>query len=105
MISLSHMELYLHQPNSLFFTGRCPLRTNVLGALGQSDLANYQVSPYAYTLPKLLNQRDYESAIFGKFHIGLQQNNPFEFAVVSALGEDHDSVFGTDEGTCYSADG
>lgn len=115
----------------------------MLGALGQCDLANYQVSPYAYTLPKLLNQRDYESAIFGKFHIGLQQNNPFEFAVVGALGwdcflgwldktgdsssidslaglsdafeghylcgfvpsEDHDSVFGADEGTCYSADG
>ena len=77
----------------------------MLGAPGQYDLANYQVSPYAYTLPKLLNQRDYESAIFGKFHIGLQQNNPFEFAVVSALGEDHDSVFSTDEGTCYSADG
>ena len=77
----------------------------MLGAPGQYDLANYQVSPYAYTLPKLLNQRDYESAIFGKFHIGLQHNNSFEFAVVSALGEDHDSVFGADEGTCYSADG
>jgi arylsulfatase A-like enzyme len=76
----------------------------VLGALGQYDRANYQVSPNAYTLPKLLSQRDYESAIFGKFHIVLQQNNSFEFVVVSALGEDHDSVFGADEGTCYSAD-
>ncbi len=128
---------------AVFFTGRYPLRTNVLGALGQYDLANYQVSPYEYTLPKLLKQRGYESAIFGKFHIGLQQNNPFEFAMVSALGwdyfqgwldktgdpssidssaglgdafegrylcgfvpgEDHDPVFGANEGACYSADG
>ncbi len=74
---------------AVFFTGRYPLRTNVLGALGQYDLANYQVSPYEYTLPKLLKTRGYESAIFGKFHIGLQQNNPFKYGMASALGWDY----------------
>jgi len=74
---------------AVFFTGRYPLRTQVLGALGQYDLANYQVSPYELTLPKLLKQRDYESAIFGKFHIGLQQNNPFQYTMPGALGWDY----------------
>ncbi len=74
---------------AVFFTGRYPLRTQVLGALGQYDLANYQVSPYEYTLPKMLKAQGYENALFGKFHIGLQQNNPFEEAMVSALGWDY----------------
>jgi hypothetical protein len=46
------------------------------------------VSPYEVTLPKLLKERGYESALFGKFHIGLQQNNPFTESMVSALGWD-----------------
>lgn len=74
---------------AVFFTGRYPLRTQVLGALGQYDLANYQVSPYEYTLPKMLKARGYENALFGKFHIGLQQNNPFGHAMPSALGWDY----------------
>jgi hypothetical protein len=74
---------------AVFFTGRYPLRTQVLGALGQYDLANYQVSPYEYTLPKMLKAEGYENALFGKFHVGLQQNNPFEEAMVSALGWDY----------------
>ncbi len=74
---------------AVFFTGRYPLRTKVLGALGQYDLANYQVSPYEYTLPKMLKAQGYENAIFGKFHIGLQQNNPFEYSMASALGWDY----------------
>ncbi len=74
---------------AVFFTGRYPLRTQVLGALGQYDLANYQVSPYEVTLPKLLKQRGYQNALFGKFHIALQQNNPYKEAMVSALGWDY----------------
>jgi hypothetical protein len=74
---------------AVFFTGRYPLRTNVLGALGQYDLANYQVSPYELTLPKLLKQQGYQSALFGKFHIGLQQNNPFAYGMPGALGWDY----------------
>lgn len=74
---------------AVFFTGRYPLRTQVLGALGQYDLANYQVSPYELTLPKLLKQQGYQSALFGKFHIGMQQHSPFEYSMISALGWDY----------------
>ena len=63
-----------------------PLRTNVYGALGPNDLANSMVSPYEMTAPKLLARRGYQSALFGKFHLGLQGNNPAGIAMVSALG-------------------
>lgn len=68
------------------FSGRFPFRTNVLGALGPSDLANSMVSPYEMTTPKLLAQRGYESALFGKFHLGLQGNNPAGYGMVHDLG-------------------
>jgi hypothetical protein len=71
---------------AVFFTGRYPLRTNVYGALGPNDLANSMVSPFETTAPKLLAQRGYQSALFGKFHLGLQGNNPAGIAMVSALG-------------------
>jgi len=73
----------------VFFTGRFPLRTNVQGALGPSDLANSMVSPYEMTAPKLLKQRGYQSALFGKFHLGLQGNNPFHESMVRSLGWDY----------------
>jgi hypothetical protein len=71
---------------AVFFTARFPFRTNVLGALGPNDLANSMVSPYEMTTPKLLAQRGYESALFGKFHIALQGNNPAGLAVPHDLG-------------------
>ena len=71
---------------AVFFEGRFPLRTNVLGALGPNDLANSMVSPYEMTTPKLLSQRNYQSALFGKFHLGLQGNNPFAYGMPAALG-------------------
>lgn len=71
------------------FTGRFPLRTNVYGALGPGDLANSQVSPYEMTVPKLLKARGYRSALFGKFHLGLQGNNPFGHAMPASLGWDY----------------
>src|SRR5690606_15964526 len=51
-----------------FFAGRYPFRTNVNQALGPSDLANSQLSPYDMTTPKLLKEAGYESGLFGKFH-------------------------------------
>jgi hypothetical protein len=68
------------------FEGRFPFRTNVLGALGADDLANSMVSPYEVTLPKLLARRGYESALFGKFHITLEGNDPSGLAAPHALG-------------------
>jgi arylsulfatase A-like enzyme len=55
------------------FTGRYPFRTNVLTALGSDDLANYMVNPNEITLPRLLKLRGYKSALFGKFHLGIQR--------------------------------
>ena len=74
---------------AVFFNGRFPLRTNVYGALGPDDLANAQVSPYELGVPSLLKQRGYQSALFGKFHLGLQGNNPFREAMPRSLGWDY----------------
>jgi hypothetical protein len=74
---------------AVFFSGRFPLRTNVLGALGPDDLANAQVSPFETSLPKLLKQRGYQSALFGKFHLGLQGMNPYKDLMPRSLGWDH----------------
>jgi arylsulfatase A-like enzyme len=73
---------------SVFFAGRYPFRTNVFSALGPSDLANSQVSPFEMTTPKLLKMKGYQSALFGKFHLGLQANNPFLYAMPKSLGWD-----------------
>jgi hypothetical protein len=44
------------------------------------------VNPNEITLPKLLKQRGYQSALFGKFHLGIQGNDPYGLAMVHALG-------------------
>src|SRR5579871_3295870 len=46
------------------FTGRYPFRTQVYTALGTSDLSNSMVNPNETTLPTLLKQRGYKSALF-----------------------------------------
>lgn len=73
----------------VFFTARFPFRTNVLNALGPDDLANSMVSPYEMTTPKLLARRGYESALFGKFHLALQGNDPAGLAMAYNLGWDY----------------
>ena len=74
---------------AVFFEGRFPMRSNVLGALGPGDLANSMVSPFDITVPKLLKQRNYQSALFGKFHLGLQGNNPYGLGMPHSLGWDY----------------
>jgi hypothetical protein len=71
------------------FTGRYPFRTHVYTALGNNDLANFMVNPNEVTVPNLLKQRGYKSALFGKFHIGIQSNNPYGYGMVHALGWDY----------------
>lgn len=75
------------------FTGRWPLRTHVLTAIGGNDLANYMVNPNEMTLPDLLKTRGYKSALFGKFHMGEQGNDPYGYAMVHALGFDYFAGF------------
>jgi arylsulfatase A-like enzyme len=71
------------------FTGRYPFRTNVFTAIGNDDLANYMVNPNEITLPKLLKPRGYTSALFGKFHMVIQENDPYGYAMLHALGFDY----------------
>jgi len=80
---------------ALMFEGRYPLRTNVTDAILSVDLANSQVSPYESTTPKILSERGYNSALFGKFHLtgsninetGIE-NNPLDWTAVHQLGWD-----------------
>jgi hypothetical protein len=74
---------------AVLFGGRYPMRTNVFAALGPNDLANSMVGPFEMTAPKLLKERDYQSALFGKFHLGLQGNSPFHYAMPRSLGWDY----------------
>ena len=74
---------------AVFFTGRYPFRTDVYGALGPDDLANSMVSPFETTAPKLLKMKGYQSALFGKFHLGLQANSPFRYAMPRSLCWDY----------------
>ena len=71
------------------FSGRYPFRTHVYTAIGSNDLANYMVNHNEVTIPKLLRQKGYKSAMFGKFHLGTQGNNPYGLSMVTALGWDY----------------
>jgi Sulfatase len=86
------------------FTGRYPFRTHVYTAIGTNDLANFQVNPNETTVPQLLKQRGYKSALFGKFHLGIQSNNPYGFAMVHALGWDYFDGWLDDTGDPSSID-
>ena len=52
-----------------FFTGRYPLRTGVLNISATRDLANSQASPFEVTTPRVLRDRGYKNALFGKWHL------------------------------------
>ncbi|MBC7204145.1 MAG: sulfatase-like hydrolase/transferase, partial [Pusillimonas sp.] len=72
-----------------FFLGQFPHRTNIYQAIGPNDLANSQVSPYATTAAKLLKKANYESAMFGKFHLGGPENNEAGSTTPKQLGWDY----------------
>ncbi len=60
---------------ALLLTGRFPLRNNIYQAIGPNDLNNSQVATWEITAPKLMNLANYDSAMFGKFHLGGPENN------------------------------
>ena len=72
-----------------FFVGRYPFRTKVFQAIGQSDLANSQLSAYDMTVPKMLKQAGYASAMFGKFHLAGPENNQAGSGTPAQLGWDY----------------
>jgi hypothetical protein len=56
------------------------------------------------TAPVLLKQRGYKSALFGKFHLGTQGNNPYGLAMVPSLGFDYFDGWLDDTGDPSSID-
>jgi arylsulfatase A-like enzyme len=52
-----------------FFTGRYPLRTDVLNISATRDLANSQASPFEVTTPRVLRSHGYKNGLFGKWHL------------------------------------
>jgi hypothetical protein len=87
---------------AMFYEGRYPFRTGVVNVVTDNDLANSQLSPYEYTTPKLLTERGYESAFFGKFHLAGPHYNPYGNGTPSALGWDY--FYGFVEGSPYPTD-
>lgn len=73
----------------VLYTGRYPFRTELQAALGPSDLANSMISPWEKTIPSLMSKAGYSTALFGKFHIALQGNNPYGLGMVNELGWDY----------------
>jgi len=69
------------------FTGRYPLRTGVNSALLPNMLPQAQVSPYETTLPRVLAEAGYTSAMVGKYHLG--NRNPAGNCAPRTLGFDY----------------
>ena len=72
---------------AVFFTGRYPMRTGVTSALIDNMLPVSQVSPYETTIPRVLAQAGYSSALVGKFHLG--EANPSGNCSPATLGWDY----------------
>ncbi len=74
---------------SVMFTGRFPLRNNIMQAIGPRDLNNSHVATWEMTTPKLLKKADYTSGMFGKFHLGGPENNQYGDGAPVSLGWDY----------------
>lgn len=71
------------------FVGRYPFRTQINQAIGPNDLANSQLSPFDMTSPKLLQQANYVSGMFGKFHLAGPENNQAGNGTPKQVGWDY----------------
>jgi hypothetical protein len=73
--------------------GRYNIRTGMLTAPAPGDLPNSQVSPYEFTIPRILRKAGYVSAVFGKMHLstytGDSANLPFMNETMRKLGFDY----------------
>lgn len=84
------------------FTGRYPLRTGVMTAFINTDLANSQMSPYETTLPRILARAGYRSALIGKYHMAGPYNYPTGYAAPHDAGFDY--FYGTLDGAPHPID-
>lgn len=98
METVAHAGLRFHNTWSMpecspgraaFFVGQYPHRTNIRQAIGPQDLASSQLSPFAMTAPKLLKKANYESGLFGKFHLAGPENNEAGHSTPALLGWDY----------------
>ncbi len=71
---------------AVLLTGRYPVRNDILQAIGPADLNNSHVGTWEMTTPKLLLQANYNSAMFGKFHLGGPENNQFKDGSPASIG-------------------
>ena len=53
-----------------FFTGRYPSRTGVTNAIAENHLPQTYLSSFEATLPRILSDAGYVSALVGKYHLG-----------------------------------
>jgi arylsulfatase A-like enzyme len=59
---------------SAFFTGRYPLHSGVEAAIMENHLPQSYMSAFEATLPRVLAKAGYQSALFGKYHLGNEQD-------------------------------
>ena len=78
------------------FTGRYPMRHNVMAAILPPDLAISQQSPFETATPKVLKVAGYKSALIGKSHFTnsptnprTPSTNPYGETAVAQLGWDY----------------
>ena len=70
-----------------FFTGRYPLRTGVTNAIVDNHIPQTYLSSFEATLPRLLSDVGYKSAMVGKYHLG-DENDPAGTCAPSTRGFD-----------------
>lgn len=91
-----------------FFTGRYPSRTGVGTPLIPNEtLPQSQCSPYEATTPRLLEPAGYATALFGKFHLADESNNPAGYAAPASVGFTHfnGTLFGSPPGIDFTLGG
>jgi arylsulfatase A-like enzyme len=70
-----------------FFTGRYPLRTGVTNAIVDNHIPQAYLSSFETTLPRILSDVGYKSAMVGKYHLG-DENDPAGTCAPSTRGFD-----------------
>ncbi len=91
-----------------FFTGRYPSRTGVGTPLIPNEtLPQSQCSPYEATTPRLLEPAGYATALFGKFHLADESNNPAGYAAPASVGFTHfnGTLYGSPPGIDFTLGG
>src|SRR5699024_1811662 len=87
---------------AMFFEGRYSFRTKIYNVITSTPLADSQLSPFEALTPNLLEKKGYQSAMFGKFHLGRPDHTPYGLGAPYALGWDY--FYGFIQGSPYPLD-